>query len=155
MEWEKLFKKYVWDEQTTPYLTPVKKLNRRQADNEILIFSVFIGIFFLIISIIAIGAPPPQRHLGVAVYGFSAISSCIILFFLKSYFSALYLSATPLAVLAYVFFFGLINERNPTDTLIVTIFLLCLLRYGFRIVSITSKYPYFPRGNGEPPIQDL
>jgi hypothetical protein len=27
MNWEKLFLKYVWSDQTTPYLVPVEKLN--------------------------------------------------------------------------------------------------------------------------------
>lgn len=31
MDWEKHFKKYVWDDDKTPYFTPVLKLNRRQA----------------------------------------------------------------------------------------------------------------------------
>ena len=54
LDWEGLFKRYVWDDRTTPYLVPLSKLNRRQADNEILIYSLFVGVLFGIVAITAL-----------------------------------------------------------------------------------------------------
>ena len=144
MEWEKLFKRYVWNDETTPYLTPAQKLTRVQADSEILIYTLFVGTFFLIATIAAIRGTPVDRQIGIAVYSFTALCSSIIFYFLKSYFAALYLSATPITILAYIFFFGVIDNRPAGDTLIVTIILLFLLRYSFRIVSIAVYYPTYP-----------
>ena len=54
LDWEGLFKRYVWDNRTTPYLVPLSKLNRRQADNEILAYSLFVGVLFGIVAITAL-----------------------------------------------------------------------------------------------------
>ena len=145
MEWEKIFKRYVWSDQTTPYLTPVNKLNRLQADSEILIYTLFVGTFFFITTIASIRGTPIDSHAGIATYSFSVLAASIIFFFLKSYPAALYLSATPLVVLTYVFFSNDIINRAAGDTLIVTIILLCVLRYSFRIVSIAHCYSSFPK----------
>ena len=51
MDWEKLFLKYIWNDQTTPYLVPLDKLNQRQGNSEILIYSLFLGVFFGIAAI--------------------------------------------------------------------------------------------------------
>ena len=32
MSWDKYVKKYVWDDDKTPYFTPAQKLNKSQAD---------------------------------------------------------------------------------------------------------------------------
>ena len=151
MEWEKLFKRYVWNDKTTPYLTATNKLTRIQADSEIFIYTLFLGTFFLISTIAAIRGPSVDREIGIAVYSFSALCASIIFFFLKSYFAVLYLSAAPIAILTYLFFFGVIDNRAPGDSLIVIIILLFLLRYSFRIVSIAINYESYPHEKGDPP----
>jgi hypothetical protein len=35
MNLEKYFKKYLWDDERTPYLVPVARMTRRQADYEL------------------------------------------------------------------------------------------------------------------------
>ena len=145
MDWEKLFKKYVWNDQTTPYLTTAKRLTRKQANSEILIYTLFVGTFFFIATIVSIIGSPVERSIGIAVYSFSALSASIMFFLLKSYFAALYLSAAPLVVLTYILFIGNLGNKEAGDTLIVTIILLCLLRYSFRIVTIANHYPLFLR----------
>ncbi len=35
LDWEKLFKRYVWDDERTPYLTRVRNLSRVQAHYEL------------------------------------------------------------------------------------------------------------------------
>ena len=150
MNWEKLFLRYIWNEQTTPYLTPVEKLNRRQGNSEILIYSLFLGVFFATVSLVALIGGPEGKSLGISVYGFSVVCAAALFYILKSYSAALYLSATPLAALAYVIFYGLGAERAVFDTLLVVVILLLLLRYSFRIVSIARIYPELPEPT-EPP----
>ncbi|MGI9388372.1 MAG: hypothetical protein ACR2OX_13170 [Methyloligellaceae bacterium] len=144
MEWEKLFRKYIWDDQTTPYQVPLAKLNRRQADSEILVYSLFQGIFFAIVVIASLRGGPDGRSLGPAFYGFSVICAAALFGMLKSYPAALYLSATPLAALAYLFLYGFSSERARMDTIFVTIVLLLLLRYSLRIVALARAYPGLP-----------
>ena len=144
MEWDKFLQRYVWNDQTTPYLVPLDKLNRRQANSEILIYGLFLAVFFGIVSLISMRGGTGAVPLFVTFYGFSVVCAASLLIILKSYVSVLYLSATPLAALAYVFLFGLGSERAVGDTLIVTIILLILLRYSFRIVPLTRMYAQFP-----------
>ena len=73
MEWEKLFRKYIWNEQTTPYLTSVPDLSRRQADSEILFYSWFHAILLGMIAILSLRGGPDGRSLGVSYYGFVVV----------------------------------------------------------------------------------
>ena len=69
LDWENLFKRYVWDDRTTPYLIPVKRLKRQQADYEILAYSVVIGILFGVVSITALTDVGPQgRSPNISLY---------------------------------------------------------------------------------------
>ncbi len=144
MDWDKLFLKYVWNDQTTPYLVPVEKLNRRQGNSEILISSLFLAVFFVAAALISLGGGPDVRSLGVAYYGFSVVCAAALFTILKSYPAALYLSATPAVALVYVYLYGLGAERETADTVIVTVILILLLRYSLRIVALARIYPELP-----------
>jgi len=144
MDWEKLFLRYIWNEQTTPYFVPVNKLNQRQGNSEILIYCIFLGVFFAAASLFSMQGGPDGASLGVVYYGFSVVCAAVIFAIMKSYLAALYLSATPLAALGYLYFYGLSTERTIFDTLLVTVILLLLLRYSFRIVAIARTYADLP-----------
>ena len=144
MDWEKLFLKYIWNDQTTPYLVPLDKLNQRQGNSEILIYSLFLGVFFGIVAIISLRGGPDGRSLGAAYYGFSVVCAAVLFTIMKSYGAALYMSATPAVALVYIYFYGLGSQREVFDTLIVTVILLLLLRYSFRIVALARLYPDLP-----------
>ena len=148
MDWESLFKKYIWNEQTTPYLTAVPDLNQRQGNSEIFVYSLFLGVFFGLISVLALGSDVRERSIGVGLYSISIVCAAFIFAILKSYPAALYLSATPLAGLAYLFLYGFGSDREPVDAVIIAIILLLLLRYSLRIVAVARAYPSFPKVEG-------
>ncbi len=60
MDWESLFKRYVWDDNKTPYLVPVAKLNRRQANSEIMIYTLFLGVLFGVVAVTSLSSSAPQ-----------------------------------------------------------------------------------------------
>ncbi len=151
LEWEKLFRKYVWNDQTTPYLTSVPDLNRRQANSEILFFCLFLAVLFGVVGLTSLRGGPEGRSIGVAYYGFSVVCAAVLFGIAKTYAAALYLSATPLAGLAYLFFYGMGAERPTGDTVIVTIVLLVLLRYSVRIVAVARAYPGLPTAPPDAP----
>lgn len=144
MNWEKLFLRYIWNDQTVPYLVPVDKLNRRQGNSEILIYSLFLGVFFALAALHALRGEPGGASYGVAYYGFSVVCAAALFIILKSYYAALYLSATPAVALAHLYLSGLIFERETGDTVVVTAVLLLLLWYSFRIVAVARAYPDMP-----------
>ena len=79
LDWENLFKRYVWDHRTTPYLIPVNRLKRQQADYEILAYSDFIGILFGVVSITALTDVGPQgRSPNMSLYALSVTFASVI-----------------------------------------------------------------------------
>ncbi len=148
LDWEGLFKKYIWNEQTTPYLTAVPDLNQRQGKSEIFIYSLFLGVFFTVVALLSLGKGQIQYGSGVGFYSFTVVCAAVIFGILKNYHAALYLSATPLVALAYLFLYGFSAERENVDTLIVAGVLLLLLRYSLRIVAVARAYPTFPKVDG-------
>ncbi len=144
MEWDKYFRRYIWNERTTPYFTAVDKLNRKQADSEILFYCLFHGVLFGVISISALGGGPDGRSPGLAYYSFSIVIASVLFGMLKNYSAALYMSATPVAGLLYLYFFRTNSPEIAIDTFVVTGVLLLLARYSFRIVGIAREYDSYP-----------
>ena len=145
LDWEGLIRRYVWDPKTTPSQVPVARLNRRQADYEITVYCLFLGILFGVVAIASLStATPYGQSPGMAMYGFSVVCAAVLFAVVKSPAAALYLSATPLAGLAYLGVYGFRAERELLDTVIVAVVLLLLLRYSLRIVALARAYPELP-----------
>ncbi|MCH2345768.1 MAG: hypothetical protein MK321_14820, partial [Pseudomonadales bacterium] len=141
LDWENLFKRYVWDDRTTPYLVPLSRLNRYQADNEILAYCLFLGVLFGVIGLTAMsGATPHGRSPIIAVYGITVVFAAIAFGIAKHYFAALYLSATPLAGLVYLLIYGFRSDRHLVDTLLVGLVVLLLLWYSLRVIALARVY---------------
>ncbi len=151
MEWDKFLKRYVWNEHTTPYFTPVDKLNRGQANSEILFYCLLHGVLFCVITLAALRGGPDGRSLGIAYYSFSVVIASVLFGMLKNYHAALYMSATPLAGLIYVVVYRL-GAGLTIDSLLVIGVLILMMRYSFRIVGVARGYPdYPPAPPPEPP----
>lgn len=158
LDWENLFKRYVWDDRTTPYLVPLARLNRRQADYEIAAYCLFLGILFGVVSVasLAISSLHGGQSPGMAMYAFTVVCAAVLFGIMKSPAAALYLSATPLAGFAYVLVYGFGEERELLDTVVVSAILLVLLRYSLRIVAISRAYPGLPEASaGDAPRRRL
>lgn len=144
MDWDSLFMKYVWNKQTTPYFTSVDKLNLRQANSEILVYSLFLAVFFGMVSVLTTLGVTGTKSFGVSFYGFTVVCAAVLFIIMKSYYAALFLSATPIISIAYIFFYGMGADRARVDTLIVTGILILLAIYSYRIVSIARNYHSYP-----------
>lgn len=157
MDWESMFKRYVWDHRTTPYLIRVEKLNRRQADNEILAYCLFVGVLFAVIALGALSeASPYGRSPIMALYGFTVVCATVLLNFTKSVPAALFLAAMPLVSLVFLYFFGAEANHETVDTVIVAGIALLLLWYSVRLVNLTRVYPRLPEaGKDDSPRRRL
>ena len=150
MNWEKLFLKYVWNDQTTPYLVPVEKLNRRQGNSEILIYSLFLGVFFGAAALMSLRGGPEGRSLGIAYYGFSVVCAAALFTIMKSYPAALYLSATPAVALVYLYAYGLGSEREIIAESVSGFTISYFDADGVPVTSLPAAYAF-----GNPPPQAL
>lgn len=150
LDWENLFKRYVWDDRTTPYLVPVSRLNRQQADYEILAYSIFLGVLFGVVSITALSSSGPHGHSpNMALYAFTVTCTTVLFGYTKSYPAALYLSTAPLAGIAYLVFYGFGPDRHLIDTLLIGGVLVLLLWYSVRIIRVARIYPTLPEGGDD------
>ncbi len=144
VEWDKYFKRYVWNDRTTPYFTPVDKLHQGQANSEILFYCLLHGVLFSVITLAALRGGPDGRSLGIAYYSFSVVVAAVLFGMLKNYAAALYMSATPLAAILYVLVYRLAAGAPVVDSIVVLGILALLMRYSFRIVAVARSYPDFP-----------
>jgi hypothetical protein len=147
MDWEKHFRKYVWDNDKTPYFTSVAKLNRQQASNEIYIFALFIGTLFCVVAVLAnTGALPHGRSFAVALYAFTMVCAAIIFAFTKHALAAWYCGFAPLAALAYFYLFGFHPNSGAVDHVVILLLVGLWLRYSWRVVTIGMRFEDMPEG---------
>ncbi len=156
LDWESLFRRYIWDDKTTSYFVPLSRLNKHQADNEILIYCLFLGILFGVVALTSMSSTTPHgRSPGISLYGISVVCAAGTFVISKHYLSGLYLSATPLAGLAYLMIYGFGAGRSVADTLLVLLIVLLLLWYSLRIVGIARIYHTLPIPNTDQPRRRL
>lgn len=145
MDWEKHFKKYVWNEEKTPYFTPVAKLNRRQAGNELYVYALFIGTLFCVVALLAnTGMLPHGRSFGVALYAFTIVCGTIVLGFTKHILAAWYCGLAPVAALIYFFLYGFHPNSGAIDHVVILVIVALWLRYSWRVISIGKLYEDMP-----------
>jgi hypothetical protein len=156
LDWESLFKRYVWNDRTTPYFIAAGKLTRRQADSEIFAYCLFVGVLFSVVALSAMSEQSPHgRSPLVMLYGFTVVFASLLLNYTKMVPAAVYLGATPLAGLIYLMIYGIGSAREAVDTAVVTVVLLLLLWYSLRLVKIARQYPLLVEGNEESPRRRL
>lgn len=141
------FRKYVWDEDKTPYLVPVPRLTPVQARNEIFAFAVLLAAFAMMITGAAIfGRVFETVALGAAIYASSVFSAAIVLVTARHPAAAAYCAAAPLAPLLYFIVAGFPPNLHMVDELLVIALLLGLVRYGMRVVAIARTHRHTAKG---------
>jgi len=145
MDWDKAFKKYVWDDQKTPYLTPTGKLTQTQAGYELYAYSLFLGILFTVVAIGALtGAAHPGKAYGVALYAFTVICAAILLGATRHYYAAIYCASAPPCALLFFYLYGFHPNLGAIDHAVILVFVVLWLRYALRVVAIGKRYEDMP-----------
>lgn len=145
--WEKFVKKYVWDEQTTPFLVSVGRLHRRQADKELFLFVLFLGTPFALVLLGAALRLPQEFTLGrvaAAAYALSVLVALSVLGARRHWLAAAYCLTAPLAILLHFVVDGFPSRMQALDQTIVLVMLIAWLRYTFRVVEIARAYERLP-----------
>ena len=150
INFEKYFKRYIWDDERTPYFVPVARMSRRQADYELHAYGVFVGLLFAMVTGGALLSQDPQiRSDAVAVYGFTVVCATIIFGFTRAVYAAWYCAVAPLIALLYFFLYGFHPNLNTIDHAVLIGFGLIWLRYSLRVVAIARAYSGMPEASGE------
>ncbi len=61
VNWEKLFKRYIWDDDRTPYFVPAARMTSKQADYEVFAYTIFLGSLLVIVGLVGARAMPADR----------------------------------------------------------------------------------------------
>jgi hypothetical protein len=147
VNWEKLFKRYIWDDDRTPYFVPAARMSRKQADYEIFAYTVFLGILFSIVCLAALSRGASDL---IVLYAFTAIVSTVILGVTKHLYAAYYCGAVPVVLLLYLLVHGFPASLAPIDHFVLIAFALIWLRYSYRVLGIAKAYPDMPGQDDAP-----
>ncbi|MEZ5855332.1 MAG: hypothetical protein R3D67_11565 [Hyphomicrobiaceae bacterium] len=151
VDWENLFKRYVYNETKTPYFVSVSRLNRLQADNEIFVYCLLQAILFAVLGVASVARSLP--HHGSPVVTLIALGLCaaaIVFWATKHPFAAASVVVAPVAGLAYFWAYGFHPRIGEGDKVLLVIVMGLWLLYNWRMLSIARLYPEMP----EPPPRE-
>ena len=144
-KWHDFLKRYVWDDETTPYFTSAAKLSRSQADNELFFFALMATVLFGVATFASVtGHAPYGVSRAAAVYCFTIVAASVLVGTIKNSYAALYATAAPAVILLALFFFGFPANMPLIDELVLLVITLALLRYMWRVVTICRIYAMLP-----------
>jgi hypothetical protein len=139
-------KRYVWDEETTPYFTRVANLSRSQADSELFFFAIMMSILFGVGTFTSItGHAPYGASREAAIYCFTIVAAVVLVGSVKNAYAAIYAASAPVVVLLSLLIFGFPGKMVLIDELVLLAIVLVLLRYMWRVITICRVYKLLPR----------
>jgi hypothetical protein len=142
VNWEKLFKRYIWDDERTPYFVPASRMTKRQADHEVFAYTLFLGTLFSVVCLAALSYAGSSDL--IVLYAFTAIVGTVVLGVTKHLYAAWYCGAVPVAFLLYLLAYGFPAGLAPIDHFVLIAFALIWLRYAYRVIGIARAYPDMP-----------
>jgi hypothetical protein len=145
VEWEKLFKRYIIDDEKTPYFTAVARLTRRQARYELFAFCLLTGVLYAMIGIASLsGGLPHGGAIGVPLYAISLLFAVLLLGLIRHPYAAAYCATGPVAALLYFLQFGFHPNIGTGDKVLIVVLLLLWVRYNFRVLAIARGFRDMP-----------
>ena len=139
---DKFFRKYVWDDERTPYLVSVGRLSQRQIGYELRFYAVFSGGPFGLVSIASLSSSLPHGDArGVSLYAFTQVCAALLLGATRSAWAAMYCASAPLAVLLYFGLFGFHPNLGPGDKALLMLAAMAWVVYGGRLIAIARAHP--------------
>lgn len=142
LDWEKMFKRYVFDEARTPHFVRVSKLSRTQAHYEVLFYAMLVVPVCLMLGVAALSGKLPHGDLPiVALYALVAAWATGVFAWNKNQVAGTFSATLPFAFLLYLVIFGFPEKMTRGDSLLVVAIVIGWAAYTWRIVLIAAAYP--------------
>ena len=142
---QNFLKRYVWDEETTPYFTRVANLSRSQADSELFFFAIMYSVLFGVATFTSItGQAPYGVSNNAAIYCFTIVAGAVLVGTVKNMYAAIYVASAPVVVILALLIFGFPGKMVLVDQLVLIVIDLVLLRYMWRVITICRVYKMLP-----------
>ncbi|MDE0809075.1 MAG: hypothetical protein OSB69_07045 [Alphaproteobacteria bacterium] len=143
---QNFLKRYVWDDETTPYFIKVANLSRSQADSELFFFAIMLAILFGIATFTSItGQAPYGVSQAAAIYCFTIVSAAVLVGTVKNFYAAIYTASVPVVVILALLFLGFPKKMVLIDQVVLVAIDLALLYYMWRVIMICRVYNMLPR----------
>lgn len=140
-EWEKLVKRYVWNDERTPYFTRVAKLSRKQAQYELFGYALLVGVFGGVLSVASLSAELPHADAGgVSLYAFSVCCAAVLLGATRHPWAAMWCAGAPLALLAYFAVWGFHPALETLEKALLVAMVAAWLLYSRRSVAVARAW---------------
>ena len=147
VHWDNFLKRYIWDDDTTPYFVRVGDLSRRQSRNELFAYAVFLGFLFGIAALITLSPQAPGgRSTGMSLFSFVMVCAAVLLTTTQHHWAAVVCSAAAPGTLIWLYLFAQHPGLSTLDHTVIVIFALLWMRYGLRVVNIARAYDEMPEG---------
>jgi len=141
LDWEKLVRRYVWNDERTPYLTRVAKLTRTQAQYELFGYALLVGVLFAALSVAALSSELPHGDAaGVSLYAFTVCCAAVLLGATRHPWAALWCAGAPLGLLAYFAIWGFHPGLETGDKALLVAAVLGWLLYSPRVVAVARAW---------------
>ncbi|MBI2204814.1 MAG: hypothetical protein HYU41_13270 [Candidatus Rokubacteria bacterium] len=141
MDWPGLVRKYVWDEERTPYLVRTDRLTARQARSELFVYAFLLALLAMAVSAIALfgdtwrgGASPVA-----AVYALTILAAAVMLGVTGRPAAAAYCATAPLAMVCAAVFGVLRSDMTGAERVVMTAAGILWLGYAARIIRIVRR----------------
>ncbi len=142
LDWEGMFKRYVFDEARTPHFVAVSKLTRTQAHYEILFYAILSLPVAILGGIAALSGRLPHGDTPlVAFYAFAVGWATVLFAWNKNQIAGALAATFPVALLIYFVVFGYPKALAGNDRYIVTGLVALWALYNLRLVRIAAAYP--------------
>jgi uncharacterized membrane protein len=142
LDWEKLVKRYVWDDERTPYFTRVAHLTRVQAGYELFGYAFFMGVLFGVLAVVSLSDKLPHGDAAlVPIYAFTVLCAAVILGMTRHHSAAIYCATAPLAALAYFAAYGFHPNLSTLDHAVLVAVSLAWFGYSLRVVAVARAFP--------------
>ena len=141
-EWEKMVKRYVWNDERTPYFIRVANLSRQQAHYELLGYALLVGVLSGVLSVASLSNEPPYGEAaGASLYAFTVCCASILLGATRHPWAALWCAGAPLGVLSYFALYGFDPGLGDADKMLLVAAMLGWLLYAPRVVAVARAWP--------------
>lgn len=142
MDWPSLVRKYVWDEERTPYLVRSGRLTPRQARSELFVYAFLLALLAAIIAAIAVAGDIRGGILAspaVSAYAVTVLGAAVLMGITGHPAAAAYCATAPIAT-GLAALAGVIRPGMATGEIVV-IAAGCVLWLGYaaRVVRITRR----------------
>ena len=142
LDWEGMFRRYVFDEARTPHFVAVSKLTRTQAHYEVLFYALLVVPIAALAGVAALSGRLPHGDQPLVAFYVLAVAWATGLFaWSKNQIAGALAATIPIGLLVYFAVFGYPSSIAGNERYVITGGVVLWALYSWRLVRIAAAYP--------------